>query len=104
MLYVSSVYLICCILNSRKQLIDQAANVMADGALTIRCDIVVILSDVTSVASVFPQPSKRRQTSLLSDLDKMLTLSNFSDFKIVCQTHTYDVHKTILAARYDFKN
>jgi hypothetical protein len=104
MLFISSVHLICWVfLNSRKQLIDQAANVMADGALTIRCDIVIIASDVDSVTYDFPQPSKRRQTSILSDLDKMLTSSNFSDFKIVCQTNTYDVHKAILAARYDFQ-
>ena len=88
-------------LNCRKQLIEPATNVMADGALTIRCDIVIIASDVDSVTYDFPQPSKRRQTSILSDLDKMLTSSNFSDFKIVCQTHTLDVHKTILAARSD---
>jgi hypothetical protein len=86
---------------SRKKLIEDKAEVMPDGALTIRCDIVVIVSDIASIAYDLPQPAKRRAKSLESDLDKMLASATFSDFKIVCQTHTLDVHKTILAARSD---
>ena len=86
---------------SRKKMFAEAKTFLPDGTLTIRCDIVIIVADVLTSSYDYQFPMKRCQKSLSSDLDKLLNTANCSDFKIVCQGHTYNVHKTILVARSD---